>query len=82
MYNIPCRPSLINQPTSLASLLLRSPSSVWIHFVEVLIEVNSTGICGSDVHYYTHGAIGDFILTTHMVLGHEASVPSASWGRE
>lgn len=47
--------------------------SVLIHYIEVLIEVNSTGICGSDVHYYTHGAIGDFILTTPMVLGHEAS---------
>jgi D-xylulose reductase len=31
------------------------------------------GICGSDVHYYTHGAIGPFVVREPMVLGHEAS---------
>ena len=33
----------------------------------------SVGICGSDVHYWTHGAIGDFIVKAPMVLGHEAA---------
>ncbi|MFT4229355.1 MAG: alcohol dehydrogenase catalytic domain-containing protein, partial [Microbacterium sp.] len=27
---------------------------------EVLIEVAAVGVCGSDVHYYRHGGIGDF----------------------
>ncbi|ODV92420.1 hypothetical protein CANCADRAFT_86620 [Tortispora caseinolytica NRRL Y-17796] len=40
---------------------------------EVLIEVAVTGICGSDVHYYTHGGIGDFIVKEPMVLGHESA---------
>ncbi|TFK75799.1 xylitol dehydrogenase [Pluteus cervinus] len=40
---------------------------------EVLIEVKKTGICGSDVHYLTHGRIGDFIVKSPMVLGHESS---------
>jgi D-xylulose reductase len=31
------------------------------------------GICGSDVHYYTHGAIGHFVVKEPMVLGHEAA---------
>ena len=31
------------------------------------------GICGSDVHYWKHGAIGDFIVKAPMILGHEAS---------
>ncbi len=31
------------------------------------------GICGSDVHYYTHGAIGPFVVRDPMILGHEAS---------
>ena len=31
------------------------------------------GICGSDVHYWTHGAIGDFIVKAPMVLGHEVN---------
>ena len=40
---------------------------------EVLIRMNSVGICGSDVHYWTHGAIGDFVVKAPMVLGHEGS---------
>jgi L-iditol 2-dehydrogenase len=39
---------------------------------EVLVEVRSVGICGSDVHYYEHGRIGDYVVTSPMVLGHEA----------
>lgn len=35
--------------------------------------MDSVGICGSDVHYWTHGAIGDFIVRAPMVLGHEAA---------
>ncbi|KAM8762581.1 sorbitol dehydrogenase [Acanthopagrus schlegelii] len=40
---------------------------------EVLLQMHSVGICGSDVHYWQHGRIGDFVLTKPMVLGHEAS---------
>ncbi|MGS4946520.1 NAD(P)-dependent alcohol dehydrogenase [Meridianimarinicoccus sp. RP-17] len=40
---------------------------------EVRIAVDTVGICGSDVHYYTHGRIGPFVVTAPMVLGHEAS---------
>ena len=35
--------------------------------------MNSVGICGSDVHYWKRGAIGDFIVKGPMVLGHESS---------
>lgn len=40
---------------------------------DVLIKMHTIGICGSDVHYYTHGKIGNFIVKEPMVLGHEAS---------
>lgn len=40
---------------------------------QVLLRMDSVGICGSDVHYWTHGAIGDFIVKAPMVLGHEAA---------
>lgn len=40
---------------------------------DVRIKIKSVGICGSDVHYYQHGAIGDYIVKEPMVLGHEAS---------
>ena len=40
---------------------------------DVRIAVHTVGVCGSDVHYYTHGKIGPFVVTDPMVLGHEAS---------
>jgi len=47
---------------------------------EVLIDVHTVGICGSDVHYYTHGAIGHFVVHAPLVLGHEASGTIAAVG--
>jgi D-xylulose reductase len=40
---------------------------------EVRIAIKTVGICGSDVHYYKHGRIGDFVVNEPMVLGHEAA---------
>jgi len=40
---------------------------------DVRIALRTVGVCGSDVHYYTHGAIGDFVVREPMILGHEAS---------
>jgi D-xylulose reductase len=40
---------------------------------EVRIGVHTVGICGSDVHYYTHGRIGPYVVEAPMVLGHEAA---------
>ncbi|KZV95735.1 GroES-like protein [Exidia glandulosa HHB12029] len=39
---------------------------------QVQVAVVSTGLCGSDHHYYTHGRNGDFALKAPLVLGHEA----------
>ena len=40
---------------------------------DVIVQIGSTGICGSDVHYWQKGRIGDFVLTSPIVLGHESS---------
>lgn len=40
---------------------------------EVRIRIHTVGICGSDVHYYTHGRIGPFVVEAPLVLGHEAA---------
>ncbi len=40
---------------------------------DVRIKMHTVGICGSDVHYYEHGAIGQFVVREPMVLGHEGS---------
>jgi L-iditol 2-dehydrogenase len=39
---------------------------------EVVVEVGSVGVCGSDVHYYEHGRIGPYVVDSPLVLGHEA----------
>jgi L-iditol 2-dehydrogenase len=38
---------------------------------EVLVEVTSVGLCGSDLHWFSEGAIGDATLAQPLVLGHE-----------
>lgn len=38
---------------------------------EVLIKLDYVGICGSDMHYYETGAIGDYVVNPPFVLGHE-----------
>jgi L-iditol 2-dehydrogenase len=38
---------------------------------ESLVEVTSVGLCGSDLHWFTEGAIGDATLSRPLVLGHE-----------
>jgi D-xylulose reductase len=40
---------------------------------DVEIAIDTVGVCGSDVHYYTHGRIGPFVVEAPMVLGHEAA---------
>jgi 2-desacetyl-2-hydroxyethyl bacteriochlorophyllide A dehydrogenase len=47
-------------------LPLRSPDAD-----EAVVEIAYGGICGSDLHYWTHGAAGESILRAPMVLGHE-----------
>ena len=40
---------------------------------DVRVAIRTVGVCGSDVHYYTHGKIGHFVVNEPMVLGHEAA---------
>jgi L-iditol 2-dehydrogenase len=40
---------------------------------EVLVKIQANGICGSDVHFYKEGRLGNFIVTQPYVPGHEAS---------
>jgi L-iditol 2-dehydrogenase len=40
---------------------------------QVLVKVAAVGVCGSDVHYFHEGRIGDFIVEEPMILGHESS---------
>ena len=38
---------------------------------EVQVKVEYVGICGSDVHYFEFGRVGNFVVKKPIVLGHE-----------
>jgi threonine dehydrogenase-like Zn-dependent dehydrogenase len=58
---------------------LESPYDVKVHvkatgYLHLSCDyINRTSICGSDVHYYTDGKIGDFVVEKPMILGHESA---------
>jgi L-iditol 2-dehydrogenase len=49
---------------------------------DVLVEVSSVGVCGSDVHWYEHGRIGDLVVRSPLVLGHECAGRVAAVGAD
>lgn len=49
---------------------------------QVLVQVAAVGVCGSDVHYYEHGRIGDFVVDHPLILGHELSGRIAAVGSD
>lgn len=49
---------------------------------EVLVKIMHVGICGSDVHYYEHGRIGDFIVKKPIILGHECAGEVVEIGKD
>ena len=40
---------------------------------EVLVQLGAGGICGSDLHYFAEGGVGDFRVQEPLVLGHEGA---------
>lgn len=40
---------------------------------EILIKLSANGICGSDLHFYYEGKLGNFRVTKPYIPGHEAS---------
>uniref|UniRef100_A0A0M3HG77 Sorbitol dehydrogenase n=2 Tax=Ascaris lumbricoides TaxID=6252 RepID=A0A0M3HG77_ASCLU len=49
---------------------------------QVLVRINTVGICGTDVHYWQHATLGPYTLKKPMVLGHESSGIVAGLGSE
>lgn len=47
---------------------------------EVRIRVRNGGICGSDLHYFHQGRVGDFVIREPLVPGHEFSGEVAEIG--
>ena len=40
---------------------------------QVLVRMKAVGVCGSDVHYWKNGRIGQFVVEEPLILGHECS---------
>jgi L-idonate 5-dehydrogenase len=67
-----------NKPT-MKAFMLHGEKDLRAHDLElpavspghVMIKVKRAGICGSDMHYYSHGRIGSFVPKRPFVLGHE-----------
>ena len=47
---------------------------------QVKVRIRAVGICGSDVHYYKHGRIGEVVVESPIVAGHEAAGEVAELG--
>lgn len=47
---------------------------------EVLLRLGAAGICGSDMHYYFEGRVGNFAIREPLTPGHEASAVVAALG--
>lgn len=53
--------------------LFDAPIPQIINDTDVLIKVKTVGICGSDLHYYTTGRIGDQVVAYPFTIGHECA---------
>lgn len=47
---------------------------------ELLIKIKSNGLCGSDIHFYKEGRLGNFVVTVPYIPGHEAGGTVAAAG--
>jgi L-iditol 2-dehydrogenase len=78
----------LRQKTTMRAAVLRGPGDVVVEERpvpapgpgEVVVQVSSVGVCGSDTHYYDHGRIGRFVVESPLVLGHEAAGEIAALG--
>jgi L-iditol 2-dehydrogenase len=62
--------------------ILERPAPAIQHPADVLLRIIRAGICGSDLHYYTQGRIGDQIVRFPFCIGHECSAVVADVGRQ
>jgi L-iditol 2-dehydrogenase len=49
---------------------------------EVLLRINTVGVCGSDMHYYARGRIGTQVVQYPFIVGHECAATVADTGTE
>src|SRR5438477_4182995 len=75
-------------PTKMKAAVLHAPRDLRVEEVAVpaigpedaLVRVRACGICASDVHYFETGAIGRYVVSAPMIVGHEAAGEVAAGG--
>jgi len=53
--------------------VVNSPEPSLTNPDDVLLKINFVGVCGSDIHYYKDGKIGDQVIKFPFTIGHECS---------
>jgi len=66
--------------TELNNMVIREIDVPEINDNDILVQLEYVGICGSDVHYYAHGKIGDYVVNGDFILGHECAGKVAAVG--
>lgn len=75
-------------PTKMKASFLLEPGKLELRDIEVpapgpnevLVKIEAVGSCGSDTHFYKTGAIGELVVRSPIILGHEASGTIVSVG--
>jgi len=49
---------------------------------DVFLKIEAVGICGSDIHYYKQGRIGDQVVNAPTIMGHEFSATVMCLGKD
>ncbi|MGA7719743.1 MAG: alcohol dehydrogenase catalytic domain-containing protein [Ignavibacteriaceae bacterium] len=49
---------------------------------DVLLKINSVGVCGSDIHYFKEGKIGDQVILFPFTIGHECCATVVNAGKD
>jgi len=62
--------------------IMQQPAPALQNPTDVLLRIIRAGICGSDLHYYTQGRIGDQIVHFPFCIGHECSAIVADVGKQ
>ena len=53
--------------------VIESPAPEIVSDNDVLLRMDTIGVCGSDMHYYNEGRIGDQVIEFPFAIGHEGS---------
>lgn len=61
--------------------LIETPKPEISNDNDVLLKIDTVGICGSDLHYYNEGRIGDQIINFPFTIGHECSAKVEKVGK-